>query len=89
MYAINIEPYDGMISTNLWAPGQTIREYSEIPPVDWAMISPERHRLRLQIYHTDTLEKLPITNSQDLRDGAQIDPDGLTLWIPLVESDHR
>ena len=83
------EPYDGMISTNLWAPGQTIREYSEIPPVDWAMISPERHRLRLQIYHTDTLEKLPITNSQDLRDGAQIDPDGLTLWIPLVESDHR
>jgi len=83
------EPYDGAISTNLWAAGQQIREYSEIPPVDWQHISSEKHWLRLQVYRADTQEKLLIINNLDLSQQTQIDPDQQTLWIPLHEPDIR
>lgn len=73
------EPYDGLIPTNLWDPGKTILEYSELPPLRREWLE-GRYRLALQVYHADTLEKLPATASGP---GAEVDPDGVTVWLPF------
>ncbi|HXF63066.1 MAG TPA: glycosyltransferase family 39 protein [Caldilineaceae bacterium] len=78
------EPYDGAIPTLYWAPGQTIVEYSELPPTPWPRpATPEeaaRYRLLLQVYRADTLEKLPVTRAE----GLEIAPDGQSLLLPTL-----
>lgn len=73
------EPYDGLIPTNLWDPGKTILEYSELPPLgqEWPQ---GQYRLALQVYHADTLEKLPAAATGP---GVEVDPDGVTVWLPF------
>lgn len=70
------EPYDGVFPTNLWIPGQTIREHSTIllpagPPAGQAYWT-------LQVYDAETLDKLPIARAQ----GGQVLGDGFTLMLP-------
>ncbi|MCC9077564.1 glycosyltransferase family 39 protein [Litorilinea aerophila] len=73
------EPYDGVIPTIYWKPGEIIMEYSELPPAPLA--DDGRYLLALQMYHAETLEKLPITQAPA---DAQIDADGVTLLLPYT-----
>jgi 4-amino-4-deoxy-L-arabinose transferase-like glycosyltransferase len=65
------EPYEGAIPTLYWEPGKTIVEYSELPPTVWprpaTVEDAARYRLTLQVYRGDTLEKLPVTLADGLR----------------------
>lgn len=71
------EPYDGAISTNFWQPGQTIVEFSEVPPNE--PIPPlDQLEVRLQIYDPNTFEKLPITEA-DLPTGGRVDADVMLI----------
>lgn len=90
------EPYEGTIPTVNWQPGQTIREYSELPvptidlanqrgPQGNSLPAPARPGdaslyLTLQMYDADTLEKLPIRVSDD----SQVGADGETLILPYA-----
>ncbi len=77
------EPYDGAIPTIYWKPGQTIVEYTELPPTAWP--HPQnaeeagRYRISLQLYRADTLAKLPVTHTEGI-EGA-----GEALWVPYEE----
>jgi hypothetical protein len=79
------EPYEGKIPTIYWGEGQTIVEYSELPPTTWP--NPQnaeeaaRYRIYLQVYRADTLEKLPLTHNEGV-EGA-----GESLWVPYWSSD--
>jgi hypothetical protein len=69
------EPYDGAIPTIFWEPGKTIVEYTELPPTSWPVVDPSnpaRYRLALQVYHADTLEKLPVSATGGLEAGADV-----------------
>jgi hypothetical protein len=78
------EPYDGAIPTIYWQPGQTIVEYSEVPPTAWPQPATPgesaRYRLALQVYRADTLEKLPVTQAG----GLEVAADGQTLLLPTL-----
>ncbi|MCC6165817.1 MAG: glycosyltransferase family 39 protein [Caldilineaceae bacterium] len=77
------EPYDGAIPTIYWGPGQTIVEYTELPPAHWPKTGADaaRYRIALQVYRADTLEKLPVTRAGG---GASVAPDGQTLLLPYA-----
>jgi hypothetical protein len=79
------EPYDGAIPTIYWAPGQTIVEYSELPPTVWPRPQnaeeAARYRIRLQVYRADTLAKLPLTHAEGV-EGV-----GESLWVPYWPMD--
>ena len=74
------EPFEGWISTDLWHPGQTFVEDSDLPPAANGQLRQAlqdgRYRLTLEFYNVDTLEKRPITQAEG---GAQIE--GGTLLI--------
>lgn len=78
------EPYDGAIPTIYWGPGQTIVEYTELPPAPWPATAADaaRYRIALQVYRADTLEKLPVTRAAG--DGVAVAPDGQTLLLPYA-----
>lgn len=81
------EPYDGAIPTIYWGPGQTIVEYSELPPAAWPQSAADaaRYRIALQVYRADTLEKLPVTRA--MGGGVAVAPDGQTLLLPYAPVD--
>lgn len=55
------EPYGGVAATLYWDPGKTIIEYSEFEPgTDKLELNSGRYQLTLQMYHAETLEKLPV-----------------------------
>ncbi len=75
------EPYNEAVRTSYWDPGKTIKEYIEVvptTPLDWQ--HPERYQLTLQIYHSVTLAKLPVTQSQ----GATTSEDKQMLLLPYL-----
>ncbi len=72
------EPYDGNLPTIQWQSGQTIVEYTSLPPIPPGRTTGEQSRLALQIYDAETLEKLPITEAQ----GGEVVDDGQTLLLP-------
>lgn len=74
------EPYHGLLPTTMWGPGQTIVEYSELPPRTAEPAPPGEVRLALQVYDAETLEKLPLTEA----DPALVAVDGQTLLLPYV-----
>lgn len=56
------EPYGGVAATIYWDPGKTIIEYSDFDPgTDGLDLNSGRYWLALQMYHAETLEKLPVT----------------------------
>jgi hypothetical protein len=68
------EPYDGVIATLFWAPEQTIIEYTELPAAAWPTpeeLSTGRYSLQLQVYHAETLEKLPVTQAGGVAGGDE------------------
>jgi hypothetical protein len=76
------EPYDGVAPTVYWDPGKTIIEYSNLPPTILAGgATGDAYQLVVQMYNTDTLEKLPV--QFDGGDGALVDPQ--TLVLPFVQ----
>ena len=84
------EPYDGAIPTIYWGPGQTIVEYTELPPTEWPQPGSAelgRYRLALQVYRADTLEKLPVTHAAD--EGVTVAADGQTLLLPYLPTEGR
>ena len=46
------------------------------------MDSPETFQIKLQLYHRDTFEKLPITESGNL----EVLPDGVTVVLPIEKT---
>lgn len=74
------EPYHGTLPTTLWGVGQTIVEYTGLPPMTSQPADSSRVRLAVQIYDAETLEKLPVTGA----DPAQVAPDGQTLLLPYA-----
>lgn len=73
------EPYDGFLPTLWWTPGSIIMEHSDVsapssPPGEDAAIS-----LVVQIYHADSLEKLPIQKAG----AGHVGEDGLSLRLPI------
>jgi 4-amino-4-deoxy-L-arabinose transferase-like glycosyltransferase len=85
------EPYDGAIPTIFWGPGQTIVEYTELPPAIWPKRAEDaaRYRIALQVYRADTLEKLPVTRAvgDGVGDAVAVAPDGQTLLLPYAPVD--
>ena len=76
------EPYNEAVRTSYWDPGKTIKEYIEVAPTaSWDWQHPERYHLTLQLYHSETLAKLPVTQSQ----GAAIGPDPQTLRFATLD----
>ena len=69
------EPYYGMLPTTMWGPGQTIVEYTGLPPVNGKRAGAAR--LALQVYDAETLEKLPVTQA----DRADVADDGYTVLL--------
>ena len=74
------EPYDGAIPTSFWDVGQTIIEYSEVPMTQEAFDPTQRYQLTLQIYHAETLEKLPLTAPIEL--DSMVDEQTIVLPVP-------
>ena len=74
------EPYDGATSTLYWDPGKTIVEYTELPPTAWPRpvdaADAARYRVRLQVYHAELWDKLPVSRAVGV--AAQ----GDALWVP-------
>ena len=77
------EPYEGTISTAFWAPGQTIVEYTEIPPAAPLPDSLAGLQLRIQIYPDETKEKAPIVDGGPLPPTMQVGDDGHTLIVRM------
>jgi 4-amino-4-deoxy-L-arabinose transferase-like glycosyltransferase len=77
------EPYDGAIPTIYWKPGQTIVEYTELPPTVWPRPQngeeAARYRISLQVYRADNLAKLPVTETEGV-EGA-----GEAIWVPYAQ----
>ncbi len=75
------EPYDGAVATGFWDQGVNIVEWTELPPPLPAALSenPAAFQIKLQLYHRDTLEKLPVTESENL----EVLPDGATVVLPI------
>ena len=75
------EPYDGAVATGYWDQGVNIVEWTELPPPLPATLAehPDAYQLTLQLYHRDTVEKLPVTESG----GLEVLPDGATVVLPL------
>ena len=76
------EPYDGAIPTIYWQPGQTIMEYSELPPPPTGAdlivgLKTGAYRLSVEIYQADTLGKMPLTYV----DNKSIQADNNTLLL--------
>ena len=78
------EPYDGAIPTLFWDPGKVILEYTELPPRIWPRGENDdaRYFLTLQVYHADTLEKLPARVHNTGSQAAEVTADGVTLRLP-------
>ena len=78
------EPYDGAVATGFWDQGVNIVEWTELPPPLPATLAgdPDAYQLTLQLYHRDTVEKLPVTESG----GLELLPDGATVVLPLATS---
>jgi mannosyltransferase len=74
------EPYHGLLPTTLWGLGQTIVEYSDLPPLASEPAVTGEVRLALQVYDAETLEKLPLTEA----DPALVAADGQTLLLPYA-----
>lgn len=75
------EPYNEAVRTSYWDPGKTIKEYIEVEPTQALDLQhPERYQLTLQLYHSETLAKLPVTQSQ----GATVSPDKQMLEFPYL-----
>jgi hypothetical protein len=72
------EPYNGALPTPAWPAGATIMEYSEIPPA--ARERQDKTRLVLQMYDSETLEKLPVTSAS----GAEMGQDAHTVVLPVA-----
>jgi 4-amino-4-deoxy-L-arabinose transferase-like glycosyltransferase len=72
------EPYDSSLPTTQWPSGQTILEYTSLPPVPRDRTADKQLHLALQVYDAETLAKLPVTQA----DGAEVSDDGLTLLLP-------
>lgn len=76
--AVEREPYEGDIPTNYWDPGKTIAEYVELaglPETD----DGRQLFLQLQLYDNDTLDKLPVTQSDG---GVKVDETTIMLSWP-------
>lgn len=69
------EPYDGAIPTIYWQPNQTIVEYSELPRTVWprpqSAEDAARYRVSLQVYHADSLQKLPVTHVEGMEGAGE------------------
>ena len=71
------EPYDGDVPTIYWQPGQTIREYVELPTQALEQPGGGELALALQVYDAETLEKLPVTDAG----AGEAAPDGTTVLL--------
>ena len=77
------EPYDGILPTTQWQPGQTILEYTGLTPSEPGRIaSGAGLHLALQVYDAETLGKLPVTHA----DGRAALADPETLLLPFEPS---
>lgn len=72
------EPYDGDVATVFWDADETIREYVELPTHTMAPPQGGALFLALQIYDTETLEKLAVTDAG----AGELAPDGTTVLLP-------
>jgi 4-amino-4-deoxy-L-arabinose transferase-like glycosyltransferase len=77
------EPYDGDVPTIYWQPGQTIREYVELPTQAMEQPGGGELALALQVYDAETLEKLPLTDAG----AGEAAPDGTTVFFPFTPLD--
>jgi len=78
---IEREPYDGVIGTQIWDPGRTILEFTELPwrtPQNLGLPG-GRLRVSLHLYDADTLAPWPVSDNA----GFDTSPDGTTVFIPL------
>jgi uncharacterized membrane protein YqjE len=74
------EPYEGIAATLYWDPGKTIIEYSKLPPEAGQVdLASGRYHLTLQLYHAETLAKLPLT----LHSGDATALDAETVELPI------
>ncbi|MEM7535175.1 MAG: glycosyltransferase family 39 protein [Chloroflexota bacterium] len=75
------EPYDGFIPTIYWDPGKTIVEYTQLPIKPFGTFYPLTQNVyaTLELYRSDTLEKLTVTQA----DGDGISAEGPVLYLPL------
>ena len=78
------EPYNGAIPTIWWDPGKTIVEYTNLPPVTSPLSAgePDRYQLAVQLYHADSLEKVPVQATDD----RPVSADGYVVYLPFVLS---
>ncbi|MCX6044144.1 MAG: glycosyltransferase family 39 protein [Chloroflexi bacterium] len=75
------EPYNEAVRTSYWDPGKTIKEYIEVVPIATLDLQhSERYQLSLQLYHSETLAKLPVTQSV----GATVAADKQMLLFPYL-----
>jgi hypothetical protein len=72
------EPYDGFLPTIWWAPGSVIVEFSDLSAPPWP-VADAASTLVVQLYHADTLEKLPLQATG----AGQISEDGVSLRLPF------
>jgi hypothetical protein len=75
------EPYDGLLPVTVWEPGQTVVEYSELPPLKpLSGQGDSRFELIMQMYDVASQVKLPV----QLRAGDAAVPDAETLVLPFA-----
>lgn len=78
------EPYNGAIPTIWWDPGKTIVEYTNLPPIPSLLSKSEtgQYQLAIQLYHADSLEKVPVSEHEQW----PITDNGLTVYLPFTTS---
>ncbi len=76
------EPYNGAIPTIWWDPGKTIVEYTNVPPVTSPLTPGEsgRYQLAVQLYYADSLEKVPVQETDD----RPVSDDGFVVYLPFT-----
>jgi len=78
------EPYNGAIPTIWWDPGKTIVEYTNLPPITPPLIATAtnlgRYHLAVQLYHADSLEKVPVQTQGPW----PVAEDGYRVYLPFA-----
>ncbi len=73
------EPFDGSLPTMEWPQGKIVTELTDAPGAPWPEGVEGRLYLALQMYDTETLEKLPVTALA----GGETTDDGMTLLLSV------
>ena len=70
--ALDQKPLGGLVATDIWQPGDIIRDPLSIPlPAD---LSPGSYDIRLGVYSPETGERLPVSGSQATENGLHLLP---------------